>query len=94
MGRTSNETFWNVCGTPGTVYGTKIGRRKITLTITLPETLLDKLADTRRHHLIRLFHHAILPVVETIFIEQWKRMAGKTIDGAKMPDGWDELFSE
>ena len=95
MGIMSGKLFWNTCGTPGAVYGTKITSDKIVLTIKLPSPMLKPLNDSRREHLIRSLHYAILPVVEGIFQERWRKLAGRKLKGddGPLPETWAQLFT-
>jgi hypothetical protein len=95
MGHTGYKTPINTarsrCRTPGTEYGTDIRSDAINLSVDLPIHMLNKDDEP---NLTMDLHRAILPVIEKLFQDRWRLLAGQLnprMGAQRMPKNWSDL---
>lgn len=89
MGNTGYRENPKRCRTPGAIYSTSCTPKTIRLTINLPVPMLEEKEDL----LIKNLHYAVLEVIERVYRDRWKLLAGKMIrqQTEPMPKQWSDL---
>lgn len=85
-----SERSDGACKTPEAVYVTALDPDSIRLDVDLPVKLLN---PNDERELVQDLHLAILPVIERLYRDRWRLIAGKTLktDPKPMPEKWEDL---